>query len=59
VLGQNDKRYKLDTNWGKLDFAQYPVKDCHEMVQDSKGRIILLTMKRTTMLSFTINRVSF
>ena len=43
VLGQNDKRYKLDTNWGKLDFAQYPVKDCHEMVQDSKGRIILLT----------------
>ena len=43
VLGQNGKRYKLDTNWGKLDFAQYPVKDCHEMVQDSKGRIILLT----------------
>jgi peptidylamidoglycolate lyase len=43
VLGQNNKRYKLDTNWGKLDFAQYPVKDCHEMVQDSKGRIILLT----------------
>lgn len=43
ILGQGDKRYKLDTNWGKLDFSQYPVKDCHEMVQDSKGRIILLT----------------
>ncbi len=24
-------------------FKRYPVKDCHEMVQDSKGRIILLT----------------
>lgn len=23
--------------------ARYPVKDCHEMVQDGKGRIILLT----------------
>ncbi|QEC68484.1 6-bladed beta-propeller [Panacibacter ginsenosidivorans] len=43
ILGHNNKRYKLDTNWGKLDFAQYPVKDCHEMVQDSQGRIILLT----------------
>ena len=30
-------------NGGQLDFARYPVKDCHEMVQDSKGRIILLT----------------
>ena len=43
VFGHNNKRYKLDTNWGKLDFSRYPVKDCHEMVQDSKGRIILLT----------------
>ena len=23
--------------------TRYPVKDCHEMVQDSMGRIILLT----------------
>ena len=43
IFGHNNKRYKLDTNWGKLDFSRYPVKDCHEMVQDSKGRIILLT----------------
>lgn len=43
ILGHNNKRYRLDKEWGKLDFAQYPVKDCHEMVQDSKGRIILLT----------------
>lgn len=43
ILGHGDKRYKLDTNWGKLDFARYPVKDCHEMIQDKKGRIFLLT----------------
>jgi len=43
VLGHNNKKYKINTAWGKLDFQRYPVKDCHEMVQDSKGRIILLT----------------
>lgn len=43
ILGYNNKRYKLDTKWGMLDFARHPVKDCHEMVQDKKGRIILLT----------------
>ena len=43
ILGHNNKRYRIDTKWGQLDFARFPVKDCHEMVQDSKGRIILLT----------------
>jgi sugar lactone lactonase YvrE len=36
-------QYTLDTTWGQLDSSKYPVKDCHEMVQDKKGRIILLT----------------
>lgn len=43
IVGQGTKRYKVNTEWGKLDFARYPVKDCHEMVQDKQGRIILLT----------------
>lgn len=43
ILGHNNKRYRLDKNWGQLDFTRFPVKDCHEMVQDSRGRIILLT----------------
>ena len=42
VLG-HQKKYRLDTEWGKLDFSRYPVKDCHEMIQDKKGRIFLLT----------------
>lgn len=43
ILGHNNKRYRIDTKWGELDRNRYPVKDCHEMVQDSKGRIIMLT----------------
>ncbi|MDR6568561.1 6-bladed beta-propeller [Chitinophaga ginsengisegetis] len=43
VYGHNNMRYVLDTKWGTLDSSRYPVKDCHEMVQDKKGRIILLT----------------
>jgi peptidylamidoglycolate lyase len=43
IFGHNNKRYRIDTKWGALDFNRYPVKDCHEMVQDSRGRIILLT----------------
>ena len=43
ILGQNNKRYRLDNQWSQLDFTRYPVKDCHEMVQDAQGRILLLT----------------
>lgn len=43
VYGHNDMKYTLDTQWSKSDSVKYPVNDCHEMVQDSKGRIILLT----------------
>jgi len=42
ILGQNNKRYRLNNQWSQLDFARYPVKDCHEMVQDRQGRILLL-----------------
>ena len=53
ILGHNNKRYRIDTKWGQLDFSRYPVKDCHEMVQDKSGRIILLTneTKKTTLSS--------
>lgn len=43
ILGHNNKRYRIDTKWSKLSAANYPVKDCHEMVQDKQGRILLLT----------------
>lgn len=43
VYGHNHMRYRLDKSWGALDPSVNPVNDCHEMVQDRKGRIILLT----------------
>lgn len=43
IYGHNGFTYRMDSKWSKLEPNQYPVKDCHEMVQDSKGRIILLT----------------
>jgi len=43
IIGHNSHQYKIDLNWGTLDKQKYPVKDCHEMIQDSKGRIVLLT----------------
>lgn len=43
VLGHGKKRYRINTKWSQADVAKNPVNDCHEMVQDSKGRILLLT----------------
>jgi peptidylamidoglycolate lyase len=43
VLGHNNKRYKINIRWSRADISRNPVNDCHEMVQDSKGRILLLT----------------
>lgn len=43
ILGHGNKKYRLDTKWSQADVTRFPVKDCHEMVQDSKGRILLLT----------------
>jgi hypothetical protein len=41
--GYNGMLYTLDTAWSKADTQRYPVNDCHEMVQDRQGRILLLT----------------
>ncbi|MDN5204803.1 6-bladed beta-propeller [Fulvivirgaceae bacterium BMA10] len=42
-IGHGSHRYKIVHDWGLLDSAKVPVLDCHEMVQDAKGRLILLT----------------
>ncbi|HET9278517.1 MAG TPA: 6-bladed beta-propeller [Flavitalea sp.] len=43
ILGHNNKRYRINKKWSQANAAQNPVKDCHEMVQDKSGRILLLT----------------
>jgi hypothetical protein len=43
IIGHGDFKYKVDKSWGDLDPKKVPIDNCHEMVVDSKGRIILLT----------------
>lgn len=43
VYGHNDMRYRMNIKWGALNPEKHPVNDCHEMIQDKKGRIVLLT----------------
>lgn len=43
IIGHNSHKYKIDLKWGELNSNVHPVKDCHEMVQDSHGRIVMLT----------------
>jgi peptidylamidoglycolate lyase len=43
VYGHNEMTYTMNAKWGALNPEKTPVNDCHEMVQDAKGRILLLT----------------
>ena len=42
VLGQGDFRYRIVPGWGVLG-AETPVKNCHGIVCDREGNLILLT----------------
>lgn len=42
VLGHGEHRYRVVPGWGVLD-EKTPVKNCHGIVRDSEGHIILLT----------------
>ena len=42
VLGQGDFKYRVVKDWGVLD-AETPVKNCHGIVIDKAGNIILFT----------------
>jgi peptidylamidoglycolate lyase len=43
VVGHGDFTYRVDKRWGIQDPGKFPVNDCHEMIQDRRGRILLLT----------------
>lgn len=42
VIGQGKFSYKFDKGWAKIGVNSNPLSNCHEMVQDSKGRLIML-----------------
>ena len=42
TLGQGSHRYRVVPGWGVLD-DKTPVKNCHGIVEDAEGHIVLLT----------------
>ena len=42
LIGHGKFRYKMDRSWAKISVNTNPLFNCHEMVQDSKGRLIML-----------------
>ncbi len=42
TLGHGDFKYRVHKHWGDLAPAKNPVKNCHEMVMDAQGRLIMV-----------------
>jgi len=42
TIGHGGFTYKADKSWAKISVNNTPLANCHEMVQDSKGRLIML-----------------
>ncbi len=42
IVGHGDFRYRVHKAWGDLDPAKTPVNNCHEMIMDNKGRLIMV-----------------
>ena len=42
IIGHGDFKFRVHLDWGNLDPAKTPVNNCHEMVMDSKGRLIMV-----------------
>jgi len=43
IIGQGQFKYKVDKSWGNLNPSTTPVNNCHEMIMDNKGRLIMVT----------------
>jgi len=43
TVGHGDFKYIVNKEWGVQDPSKTPVNDCHEMVLDSQGRILMTT----------------
>jgi hypothetical protein len=43
IIGHGAFTYRVHKAWGNLNPATTPVNNCHEMVMDKKGRLIMIT----------------
>ncbi|WP_020526294.1 peptidylglycine monooxygenase [Flexithrix dorotheae] len=42
IVGHGDYQYKVIRDWAKMSSVEHPILNCHEMVMDSKGRLIMI-----------------
>ncbi|QDV63160.1 twin-arginine translocation signal domain-containing protein [Crateriforma conspicua] len=42
VIGHGDYRYRVINDWAKVSPLRYPILNCHEMVQDRDGQLIMV-----------------
>lgn len=42
LVGHNGFKYKVNKDWAKISSTTTPLINCHEMVQDSQGRLIMI-----------------
>jgi len=42
IVGQNSHRYKVYADWAQMSAIHNPLLNCHEMVMDRKGRLLML-----------------
>jgi len=42
IIGHGDYRYKVDKDWAGINPFTTFIDNCHEMVQDKKGRLIMI-----------------
>jgi hypothetical protein len=44
IIGHGLHRYTVDAQWAarNIDARQFPILNCHEMVRDSRGRLLML-----------------
>ncbi|MEC3906544.1 6-bladed beta-propeller [Tamlana sp. 2201CG12-4] len=43
IIGHGNFKYRVHKSWGNLNPNTTPIKNCHEMVLDSRGRLIMIT----------------
>ncbi|MBK8502442.1 MAG: 6-bladed beta-propeller [Saprospiraceae bacterium] len=43
IVGHANFKYRIDKHWGIQDPGNIPVRNCHEMVQDRSGRLLMTT----------------
>lgn len=42
IIGHGKFKYRVHPEWGNLNPNETPVKNCHEMVMDNQGRLIMV-----------------